>query len=205
MLDSGVPGLWAHSPFKTTNLGYNFEHCMGRSRNNTTHGESSFLQSICDQVQEVHKLAENDAFGRSVFHSQITQFLHESLDLRRRTPGLQIQAAEYPLTCVGDVFFQFEGRCLQINCQRQVAYWAGRLQRYSHESVIMSQRSGRCRTFCSMAVSRYCLMHSRSNMWRHLDWIASSATSLQILQTVASPASGTNLVALVLLLRTRSG
>jgi hypothetical protein len=60
-------------------------------------------------------------------------------------------------------------------------------------------------TLDSMAVSRYCLIHSRSNMWWHFDWIASSAMSLQIRQTVASPSSGMNFDALVLLRMTRSG
>lgn len=62
------------------------------------------------------------------------------------------------------------------------------------------------RTFASIAVFKYCLIHSRSKMCRHFAWMASSAMSLHIRQTVASPRSSCkNDPALVLLRRTRSG
>ena len=61
-------------------------------------------------------------------------------------------------------------------------------------------------TASSKEESRYCLMHSLSKIWRHLDWMASSAMSLHNRQTVASLSSpAENTPALVLLLRTRSG
>ena len=62
-------------------------------------------------------------------------------------------------------------------------------------------------TVTSMAVFRYCFTHSRSKMCLHFAWIASSATSLQIRHTAASPTSSsdTNVPALFLLRMTRSG
>ena len=61
------------------------------------------------------------------------------------------------------------------------------------------------RTESSIEEVKYCRMHSLSKMWRHLDWIASSAKSLHSRQMVASTSMGTNEVAVVLLRSTRSG
>ncbi len=71
--------------------------------------------------------------------------------------------------------------------------------------IVGNTRPQKWHTLFSSALSRYCLMHSRSKIWRHFDCMASSAISLQILQIVVSPPSCMNRVPLVLLLRTRSG
>ena len=61
-------------------------------------------------------------------------------------------------------------------------------------------------TVGSIDASRYCLMHSRSNMCRHFAWMASSANSLHRRHTVPSPSSSFRKVPRLFLLRiTRSG
>ena len=45
--------------------------------------ETSLLQSVGDQIQEVDKLAKHDAFGSRVLFAEVAKFLDEGLDLRR--------------------------------------------------------------------------------------------------------------------------
>ena len=89
-------------------------------RSRTTYCETSLLQSVGYQIQEVHKLAEHDAFGSRVLLAEVTEFLDEGLDLRRRPPLVEIKPPEYALTLCGR-FIEFESRGLEVDGEGNVA------------------------------------------------------------------------------------
>ena len=166
--------------------------------------EPSSLKPESNQIQKVHKLAEHQTLRGGIFASEITQFLYQRLNLWRGAPVIKVESTKNTLSNVWSNFSHFQRCRFQINRQWEVANWARRLDKAKKGNV---ERTGdEIRTFSSGLLSRYCLIHSRSKICRHLDWIASSAMSLQMRQTVASStSSGINFVELVLLRRTRSG
>lgn len=75
MLDGSIACLWTHRTFKTA------------------HSKARLLQPKSDEVEEIDKLAEDDALRRRVLLAEIAELFNEGLDLCRRAPLVEVKAA----------------------------------------------------------------------------------------------------------------
>lgn len=113
-------------------------------------------------------MTEDDALGSRVLSSQITQFLNESFDLCRRPPLIEIKSTEDTLTNL-NLLFELQRRSFKVDREWQMTNWASRLYSFDeNEKKLDEFDTERVHTLLSMAVLRYCLMHSRSKMCLHL-------------------------------------
>jgi hypothetical protein len=86
------------------------------------------LKPVCNQIQKVNELAEDEGFCGRVLHAQIAELLDEGLDLRRGSPRFQVKTTKDTLACGTDIFLQIDGRPFEVNGEGEVTYWALRLQ-----------------------------------------------------------------------------
>jgi hypothetical protein len=106
------------------------------------------LQLESDQVEEVDKLAENEALRRRVLLSQITELLNERFNLRRRFPGVDVKSAQHPLTG-GHVFRQLKRGRFEVDREGQMTDRAGRLRAGGDANTIEQRckRENRAETY----------------------------------------------------------
>ena len=84
------------------------------------------MQPERDEVQEVDKLTENDALRGRILHPEVTELLNQCLDLRRRPPFVEVEAAEDALADFCGIF-ELQSRSFQVDGKSNVADRAGGL------------------------------------------------------------------------------
>jgi hypothetical protein len=96
VLDGSVTRLRAHGTLEPTNH------------------EARPLEPKGDEIQEIYKLAEDDALCRRVLHAEVAEFFHKRLDLRARAPSIKIKAANDTLPSDFRLL-RFDGLCFKVD------------------------------------------------------------------------------------------
>src|ERR1700742_4928187 len=117
MLNSSIPRLGAHRALEPANLKAGMSRGANRLKE-PFYRKASTLQSERDQVQEVDKLAKNNALRGRVLIAQIAQLFYERFYFRTRSPRVDVQTAKDALARGGG-HFQLQRRCLEINCESE--------------------------------------------------------------------------------------
>jgi hypothetical protein len=69
--------------------------------------EACSLQSESNQIQKIHKLAENDALCRSILRTKGAELFDQRLNLRRGPPIIEVQPSKNTLPGGRHIFFEF--------------------------------------------------------------------------------------------------
>lgn len=126
MLDGGISRLRTHGTLQPADLQRKRQQlCQKFTKEVWTYHKARPLQPKRDQIQEVHKLAKHDAFRRRFLPPQISQLLHQRLDLRARPPCVNVDPSEntLPRRSDGIILFQFECRTFQVDGEWQMTDW----------------------------------------------------------------------------------
>ena len=102
--------------------------------------EPGSLKPESNQIQKVHKLAENQTLRRGIFGPEITQLFNQRLDLWGGAPVIEVESTKDTLSNVWSNLSHFHGCRFQINRQWEVANRTSRLDKAGKSKIETNHR-----------------------------------------------------------------